>query len=42
MISRAAAVRIVAIDPEIEAFIPLFPQADLTDPLGGALRRAMA
>jgi acetyl esterase len=27
------AARMVAMDPELEAFVPLFPQADLTDPV---------
>ncbi len=33
MIAPAAAVRMVGVDPELEAFIPLFPNADLTDPV---------
>jgi acetyl esterase len=33
MISRMQTARIVVMDPELEAFIPLFPPADLTDPV---------
>ena len=33
MISGWPAVRMVDMDPELEAFIPLFPRADLTDPV---------
>src|SRR5215831_17295886 len=32
--------RIEVMDPELEAFIPLFPQADLTDPV--AARKGLA
>lgn len=32
MTPPAAAVRMADMDPELEAFIPLFPRADLTDP----------
>jgi hypothetical protein len=31
--SAVATVRMVDMDPELEAFIPLFPPADLTDPV---------
>ncbi len=31
--SAAAVARMVGMDPELEAFIPLFPKADLTDPV---------
>jgi acetyl esterase len=33
MTSGGSAVRMVDMDPELEAFIPLFPRADLTDPV---------
>jgi acetyl esterase len=33
MTSGMATVRTVDMDPELEAFIPLFPRADLTDPV---------
>jgi acetyl esterase/lipase len=33
MISGVATVRMVDMDPELEAFIPLFPKVDLTDPV---------
>jgi acetyl esterase len=33
MISGVATVRMVDMDPELEAFLPLFPPADLTDPV---------
>lgn len=33
MIERGATVRMAGMDPELEAFIPLFPPADLTDPI---------
>jgi acetyl esterase/lipase len=33
MISGLATVRMVDMDPELEAFLPLFPPADLTDPV---------
>lgn len=32
VISAAATVRMVGMDPELEAFIPLIPKADMTDP----------
>ena len=40
MISGTAAARMVGMDPELEAFIPLFPRADLTDPV--AARKKLA
>lgn len=40
MILTVAADRMVAMDPELEAFIPLFPRADLTDP--AASRKGLA
>ncbi|SDR18965.1 Acetyl esterase/lipase [Thermostaphylospora chromogena] len=33
MMMKRAATRMVGMDPELEAFIPLFPKADLTDPI---------
>jgi acetyl esterase/lipase len=33
VISSVATVTMVGMDPELEAFIPLFPRADLTDPV---------
>lgn len=40
VISGAPAARMVDVDPELEAFIPLFPRNDLTDPV--AARRTYA
>jgi acetyl esterase/lipase len=40
MISGAVAGRMVDMDPELEAFVPLFPRADLTDPVADRRRYA--